>query len=207
MFRSRALQGVENLPCTSGGFRGGVRWGDRTPLRENFFDFSQQKRTKNKFILLRTHLKMCFCLWSHPPSKILDPPLPCTALPGQGRAGYATSKARQGKVTKIFKVQVAGYQNTLTCRALNMILIPTRVMVCALSEEKIKVHSNPQALSLIYESEFKSILLTDTVYNINSRSEIYMTEVFLLAKSLIENKYRSMLYDFFSFWNCSDNPT
>jgi hypothetical protein len=110
VFRSRALQGVENLPCTSGGFRGGVRWGDRTPLRENFFDFSQQKRTKNKFILLRTHLKMCFCLWSHPPSKILDPPLPCTALPGQGRAGYATSKARQGKVTKIFKVQVAGYE-------------------------------------------------------------------------------------------------
>jgi spermidine synthase len=78
-----------------------------------------------------------------------------------------------------------------------MILIPTRVMVCALSEEKIKVHSNPQALSLIYESEFKSILLTDTVYNINSRSEIYMTEVFLLAKSLFENKYRSMLCDFF----------
>ncbi len=45
----------------SGGFRG-VRWGDRTPLRENFFDFSQQKRTKNKFILLQMHLKMCFWL-------------------------------------------------------------------------------------------------------------------------------------------------
>ncbi len=46
---------------STGGFRG-VQWGDRTPLRENFFDFSQQKRTKNKFILLRMHLKMCFCL-------------------------------------------------------------------------------------------------------------------------------------------------
>ncbi len=43
----------------SGGFRG-ARWGDRTPLRENFFDFSQQKRTKNKFVLLRMHLKMCY---------------------------------------------------------------------------------------------------------------------------------------------------
>jgi hypothetical protein len=43
--------------------------------------------------------------------------VPCPALPCQGRAGYATSRAGQGKVTKIFKGQVAGYEchNLSTC--------------------------------------------------------------------------------------------
>jgi hypothetical protein len=45
-------------------------------LREKFFDFSQQKRTKNKFIPLRMHLRMCFLPMIAPPFKILDPPLP-----------------------------------------------------------------------------------------------------------------------------------
>jgi len=61
--------------------------GDCAPLRENFFDFSQQKRTKNEFILPRMDLKKWFLSTtthsfekSALPSQILDPPLLCTAL-------------------------------------------------------------------------------------------------------------------------------
>ena len=43
--------------------------------------------------------------------------LPCLARAGQGRAGYARNRAGQGKVTKIFTGQVAGYvcRNLSTC--------------------------------------------------------------------------------------------
>jgi hypothetical protein len=41
--------------CGSGGFRG-RRWERSPPLREKFFDFSQQKRTKNELIPSQTKL-------------------------------------------------------------------------------------------------------------------------------------------------------
>jgi hypothetical protein len=50
--------------------------------------------------------------------RALQVKLTCPARPGQGRAGYASSRAGQGKVMKIFKGQVAGYEcpNLSTCR-------------------------------------------------------------------------------------------
>jgi hypothetical protein len=39
---------------------------DRSPLREKFFDFSQQKPTKNEFILPRMDLKKWFLLTTAP---------------------------------------------------------------------------------------------------------------------------------------------
>jgi hypothetical protein len=65
----------------SGGFRGAL--GVIAPLREKFFDFSQQKRTKNELTLPRMDPKKYFLLTTAPPfekkcpppSKILDPPL------------------------------------------------------------------------------------------------------------------------------------
>jgi hypothetical protein len=50
----------------NGGFRG-MQWGDRTPLRENFFDFPPQNQTKNKFILLQMYLKNLFFAYDHIP--------------------------------------------------------------------------------------------------------------------------------------------
>jgi len=40
---------------------------DCPPLRENFFDFSQQKRTKNEFILSPMDLKKWFLSTTAPP--------------------------------------------------------------------------------------------------------------------------------------------
>jgi len=41
--------------------------GDRPPLREKFFDFSQQKRTKNEFIPPRMDIKKLFLPTTAPP--------------------------------------------------------------------------------------------------------------------------------------------
>jgi len=41
--------------------------GDRPPVREKVFGFSQQKRTKNEFILPRIDLKNWFLLTTAPP--------------------------------------------------------------------------------------------------------------------------------------------
>jgi hypothetical protein len=41
--------------------------GDRPPLRKKFFDFFQQKRTKNEFILPRIDLKKWFLPTTVPP--------------------------------------------------------------------------------------------------------------------------------------------
>jgi hypothetical protein len=41
--------------------------GDRPLLREKFFDFSQQKRTKNEFMLPRMDLKKWFLPTTAPP--------------------------------------------------------------------------------------------------------------------------------------------
>jgi hypothetical protein len=59
--------------------------GDRPPLREKFFDFSQQKRAKMNLHYLEWTLKSGFCRRQPlpskkvpSPSKILDPPLATT---------------------------------------------------------------------------------------------------------------------------------
>jgi len=67
----------------------GGRWGRSPPLREKFFDFSQQNRTKNELILPRMDPKNYFLLTTAPPfekkcpppSKILDPPLQSFLFP------------------------------------------------------------------------------------------------------------------------------
>jgi len=50
--------------------------GNRSPLREQFFDFFQQERTKNEFIIPRMDLKKWF-------SPTTTPPFEKSALPFQ----------------------------------------------------------------------------------------------------------------------------
>ncbi len=59
----------------------------------------------------------------------------------------------------------------------------------ALNEEVSKAHSHPQDLSWIYKSEIKSILLTDALYNINSRNLTITVKFIWLRSSSWQNHF------------------